>query len=45
MSRLARFRTESLALARLTGPLVLAQLVYALMVLLDTVMSGHAGAE
>lgn len=45
MSRLARFRTESLALARLTGPLVLAQLVYALMGLLDTVMSGHAGAE
>lgn len=45
MLRLTRFKTESLALAHLTGPLVLAQIVYALMGLMDTVMSGHAGAE
>lgn len=45
MPRLARFKTEASALARLTGPLVLAQLVYALMGLMDTIMSGHAGAE
>lgn len=44
MSRLPRFLTESRALSRLAMPIVLSQIAYTLLGLIDTVMAGHAGA-
>ncbi len=44
MSAPARFRSESHALIGLAGPIILSQIAQVLMGLLDTVMSGHAGA-
>jgi MATE family multidrug resistance protein len=41
---LPRFRPESRALLRLASPIILSQIAQVLMGLLDTVMSGHAGA-
>lgn len=41
----AEFLPESRALLRLAGPIILSQIAYVLMGLVDTVMSGHAGAE
>lgn len=38
------FAAESRALLRLAGPIILSQIAQVLMGLLDTVMSGHAGA-
>jgi len=38
------FVRESRALLKLAGPIILSQVAYVLMGLLDTVMSGHAGA-
>jgi MATE family multidrug resistance protein len=45
MSRLPTFLQESRALLRLAGPIILSQIAQVLMGLVDTVMSGHAGAE
>lgn len=45
MARLAAFFSDSRALARLAAPIVLSQVAFVLMGLIDTVMSGHAGAE
>lgn len=45
MIHLADFRRESGALMRLAGPIILSQIAQVLMGLLDTVMSGQAGAE
>lgn len=45
MRRLPRFLNETRVLVRLAAPLVLSQLSYVLMGLLDTVMSGRAGAQ
>ena len=45
MSALARFTQESRALLRLAGPIILSQVAQVLMGLVDTVMSGHAGAR
>src|ERR1700712_4092675 len=44
MSRSTHFKTESRALLRLAGPITLSQIAQVLMGLVDTVMSGHAGA-
>ena len=44
MSSSVPFRHESLALLRLSSPIILSQIAQVLMGLLDTVMSGHAGA-
>jgi MATE family multidrug resistance protein len=41
---LPRFRQESRALLRLASPIMLSQIAQVLMGLVDTVMSGHAGA-
>jgi len=45
MSRRPTFLQESGALLRLAGPIILSQIAQVLMGLVDTVMSGHAGAE
>ena len=45
MHRLPRFLTESRALATLSFPIILSQVAYTLLGMLDTVMAGHAGAE
>lgn len=45
MARLVQFFADSRALARLAAPIVLSQVAFVLMGLIDTVMSGHAGAE
>src|SRR6185503_2691106 len=39
-----RFKQESRALLRLASPIILSQIAQVLMGLVDTVMSGHAGA-
>ena len=44
MSSLAQFKDESRALSRLASPIILSQIAQVLMGLVDTVMSGHAGA-
>ncbi|MED5621899.1 MATE family efflux transporter [Ideonella sp. BN130291] len=44
MPRLHRFLHDSRALLRLAGPIILSQIAYVLMGLVDTVMAGHAGA-
>lgn len=44
MSRYARFIKESLAIGRLSLPIILSQVAYVLLGLLDTIMSGQAGA-
>lgn len=44
MHRLPRFLSESRALATLSFPIILSQVAYTLLGLLDTVMAGHAGA-
>ncbi|MCW7539717.1 MATE family efflux transporter [Aquabacterium sp. A7-Y] len=44
MSRLQRFVAESRALSQLAVPIILSQVAYVLMGLIDTVMSGQAGA-
>ena len=43
-SRYSRFVAETRQLGRLTGPLVLSQVVFSCMGLMDTVMAGRAGA-
>lgn len=45
MSRNARFLKESRALGNLSLPIILSQVAYTLLGLIDTVMSGQAGAE
>lgn len=45
MHRLPRFLSESRALATLSFPIILSQVAYTLLGLLDTVMAGRAGAE
>ena len=45
MHRLPRFLSESRALATLSFPIILSQIAYTLLGLLDTVMAGQAGAE
>src|SRR3954464_5121015 len=45
MSPSSQFRRESRALLRLASPIILSQIAQVLMGLLDTVMSGHAGAR
>ena len=45
MHRFPRFLSESRALAALSLPIILSQLAYSLLGLIDTVMAGHAGAE
>ncbi|HWP19690.1 MAG TPA: MATE family efflux transporter [Burkholderiaceae bacterium] len=45
MPRLAHFFADSRSLARLAAPMVLSQVAFVLMGLIDTVMSGHAGAQ
>lgn len=45
MHRLPRFFSESRALTALSLPIILSQLAYSLLGLIDTVMAGHAGAE
>lgn len=45
MHRLPRFLTESRALATLSFPIILSQVAYTLLGLIDTVMAGQAGAE
>lgn len=45
MHRFPRFLSESRALATLSFPIILSQVAYTLLGLLDTVMAGHAGAE
>lgn len=42
---LPRFRQESRALTRLALPIVLSQIAYVLLGMIDTIMAGHAGAE
>ena len=44
MSSTRRFKQESHALLRLASPIILSQIALVLMGLVDTVMSGHAGA-
>ena len=44
LTRRARFAAEARELGRLTGPLVLSQIVFSIMGLMDTVMAGRAGA-
>lgn len=44
MHRLPRFIAESRALASLSFPIILSQVAYTLLGLIDTVMAGHAGA-
>lgn len=44
MSSSLRFKQDSRALLRLAGPIILSQIAQVLMGLVDTVMSGHAGA-
>ena len=44
MSSSLEFKHESSALLRLASPIILSQIAQVLMGLLDTVMSGHAGA-
>jgi MATE family multidrug resistance protein len=44
MARSPQFKPESRALLRLAGPIILSQIAQVLMGLVDTVMSGHAGA-
>lgn len=45
MSRPHPFATEARALMRLANPIILSQVAMVLMGLVDTVMSGHAGAQ
>ncbi len=45
MHRFPRFLSESRALAALSLPIILSQVAYSLLGLIDTVMAGHAGAE
>ena len=44
MHRLPRFLSESRALSTLSFPIILSQVAYSLLGLIDTVMAGHAGA-
>ena len=44
MHRLPRFLSESRALSRLALPIILSQVAYSLLGLIDTVMAGQAGA-
>ena len=44
MSSLPQFDQETRALLRLASPIILSQIAQVLMGLVDTVMSGHAGA-
>src|SRR5690242_12789502 len=44
MSSSHHFKNESRALLRLASPIILSQIAQVLMGLVDTVMSGHAGA-
>ena len=44
MHRLPRFFSESRILAKLALPIILSQVAYTLLGLIDTVMAGHAGA-
>ena len=44
MSPSPQFKQESRALLRLANPIILSQIAQVLMGLVDTVMSGHAGA-
>ena len=44
MSRLPHFKREARALLHLASPIILSQVAMVLMGLVDTVMSGHAGA-
>jgi len=44
MHRLPRFLTESRSLVALSLPIILSQLAYTLLGLIDAVMAGHAGA-
>ena len=45
MHRLPRILSESRALFALSLPIILSQVAYSLLGLIDTVMAGHAGAE
>jgi multidrug resistance protein, MATE family len=45
MTRFSRFLAESKALSSLSIPIILSQLAYSLLGVIDTLMSGHAGAD